>query len=72
MTIVFYIESNLEINYTKFTSPIILTERGTNILIESKAKEIVDANKRKILDKILADLKPTNAYDAQEKNTKSH
>ena len=65
-----YIEGNLKINYTKSASPTVLTDRGTNVLIESKAKEIVDANKRKILDEILADPKPTNAYDAQEKTRK--
>ncbi len=65
-----YIEGSLKINYTKSASPTVLTERGTGVLVKSGAKEIVDANKQKILDKILADPKPTNAYDAQEKTRK--
>ena len=65
-----YIEGSLKINYTKSASPTVLTERGTDVLIQSKAKEIVNANKQKILDEILADPKPTNAYDAQEKTRK--
>ncbi len=65
-----YIEGSLKVGYTKSASPTILTEKGTDVLIESKAKEIVEAHKQEILDKILADPKPTNAYDAQEKTRK--
>lgn len=64
---VYYMEGRLEESYIKSASPMTLTEKGTEVLIESKAKEIVKARKQKILDKILADPKPTNAYDAQEK-----
>ena len=49
------------------SSPTKLTEAGEKLLTESCAKEVVDKNQRKILDLILADPKPTNAYDAQEK-----
>ena len=62
-----YIEGSLKVGYTKSVSPTILTEKETDVLIESGAKEIVDTNKQKILDEILADPKPTNAYDVQEK-----
>ena len=64
---VYYMEGRLEENYIRSASPMTLTEKGTEVLIESKAKEIVKAHKQEILDKILADPKPTNAYDAQEK-----
>jgi len=64
---VYYMEGRLEKNYIKSASPMTLTEKGTDVLIESKAKEIVKAHKQEILDKILADPKLTNAYDAQEK-----
>lgn len=48
-------------------SPVTLTEVGLKILDESKAKEILEQNKKKVLDLILANPKPMNAYDAQEK-----
>ena len=64
---VYYMEGRLEENYIKSASPMTLTEKGAEVLIESKAKEIVKTHKQEILDKILADPKPTNAYDAQEK-----
>lgn len=54
---------------TKRNSPIKLTEKGEDVLTRSGAISIVDdpKNKRGILNKILADPTPTNAYDAQEK-----
>ncbi|MEA1937051.1 MAG: hypothetical protein U9N04_02985 [Patescibacteria group bacterium] len=64
---VYYMEGRLEENYIKSASPMTLTEKGTEVLIESKAKEIVKMHKQEILNKILADPKPMNAYDAQEK-----
>ncbi len=63
------IEGRMGIGYSTATSPIRLTEKGKQILVESGAKEIIDneEGKKKILDKILAEPKPSNAYDAQEK-----
>jgi len=63
------IEGRMGIGYATSSSPIRLTPKGEGLLSESRAKEIVDKedNKKKILDKILSEPKPTNAYDAQEK-----
>jgi len=63
-------KEKLKNGYLESFSPVRVTGEGMKVLIESKAKEIVDANKQKILDEILADPKPTNAYDAQEKTRK--
>ena len=63
------IEGRMGIGYATASSPIRLTPKGEEILTESGAKAIVDNenNKNVILDKILAEPKLTNAYDAQEK-----
>jgi len=63
------IEGRMGIGYATASSPIHLTPKGEEILIESGAKTIIDNedNKNVILDKILAEPKPTNAYDAQVK-----
>ncbi len=63
------IEGRMGIGYTAASSPIRLTPKGEEILIESGAKAIVDKedNKNEIFNKIIAEPKPTNAYDAQEK-----
>ena len=63
-------KEKLRKGYLESFSPIRVAEEGMKLLVESKAKEILEANKREILDKILADPKPTNAYDAQEKTRK--
>lgn len=63
------IEGRMGIGYATSSSPIRLTSKGEELLSLCGAKEIVDKeeNKKRIIDKILADPKPTNAYDAQEK-----
>lgn len=56
-------------SFTKVNSPVKLNDEGVKALSESGAFKIVDdkKNKKKILDLVLSDPKPTNAYDAQEK-----
>ncbi len=63
------IEGRMGIGYATASSPIRLTVKGEEILEKSGGKEIIDRedNKNKILDKILEEPKPTNAYDVQEK-----
>jgi len=63
------IEGSFGIGYATASSPVRLTLKGEEILSQSGAKTIVDKeeNKNIILNKILAEPKPTNAYDAQEK-----
>ena len=63
------IEGELGLRYKTVKSPIRLTQEGEQVLSESSGKGIVDdkENKKILLDKILSDPRPTNAYDAHEK-----
>ena len=64
-----YMEGRMGIGYIEPGSPLHLTNKGLEILVESGAKKIIDneKNKRKIIDKIIKKSKPINAYDTQEK-----
>jgi len=63
------IEGRMGVGYTSPSSPVHLTEKGEKVLIESKAKEILDKkeNREKVLDRIKAESRPNTAYDVQEK-----